>query len=67
MRIAVGVDTGKGRHQAAAYDPQGDRIVGQVGFSVDRADSNTSVSSWNIWRPSQTRLSSVSRRPDTIT
>jgi hypothetical protein len=37
MCIAVGVDTGKARHQAAAYDPQSHRIVGQLGFSVDRA------------------------------
>ncbi|MBV9172112.1 MAG: transposase [Chloroflexi bacterium] len=36
MHITVGVDTGKGRHQAAGYDPDAQRIVGQLGFSVDR-------------------------------
>jgi hypothetical protein len=35
--MAVGIDTGKSRHQAAAYDPRTERMVGQVGFSVDRA------------------------------
>ena len=37
MRVAVGVDTGKGRHEAAAYDPLADKMVGQLGFAVDRA------------------------------
>jgi transposase len=36
-QVTVGVDTGKARHQAAAYDPAVERIVGQVSFSVDRA------------------------------
>jgi len=37
LRVAVGVDTGKGRHEAAAYDPLADKMVGQLGFAVDRA------------------------------
>src|SRR5919199_207241 len=37
VQVTVGVDTGKARHQAAAYDPAAERIVGQVSFSVDRA------------------------------
>lgn len=37
VHMTVGVDTGKCRHQAAAYDPDAERIVGQVGFTVDRA------------------------------
>src|SRR5256885_8566804 len=37
LQVTVGVDTGKARHQAAAYDPTAERIVGQVSFSVDRA------------------------------
>jgi transposase len=36
MQVAVGVDTGKSRHQAAAYDPAAQRMTGQVAFSVDR-------------------------------
>jgi transposase len=36
MQLAVGVDTGKSRHQAAAYDPAAERMIGQVAFSVDR-------------------------------
>jgi transposase len=37
LQVTVGVDTGKARHQAAAYDPTAERIVGQVSFPVDRA------------------------------
>jgi transposase len=37
VQVMVGVDTGKARHQAAAYDPAPEQIVGQVGFGVDRA------------------------------
>ena len=37
VQALVGVDTGKARHQAAAYDPAAEQIVGQVGFGVDRA------------------------------
>jgi transposase len=35
-RIAVGIDTGKRRHQAAAYDIDAGIWVGQLGFSVSR-------------------------------
>jgi hypothetical protein len=45
MQVAVGVATGKGRHQAAAYEPVADRIVGQLGFSVDRRGPRASGSS----------------------
>ncbi|MBV9544073.1 MAG: IS110 family transposase [Chloroflexi bacterium] len=34
--MTLGVDTGKGRHQAAAYDPDAQRLVSQLGFTVDR-------------------------------
>ncbi|MGI9145788.1 MAG: hypothetical protein ACR2IK_04445 [Chloroflexota bacterium] len=37
MHMAVGVGTGKCRHQAAAYDPDAERIVGQASSTVDRA------------------------------
>jgi transposase len=34
--IAIGVDTGKTQHQAAAVDPQTGRVLGQLRFRVDR-------------------------------
>jgi Transposase len=37
MHMTVGVDTGRRRHQAAVYGPATERIMGQVGFAVDRA------------------------------
>jgi Transposase len=37
MPIVVGVDVGKGRHQAAAYAPSGERWLGQLSFEVGRA------------------------------
>jgi hypothetical protein len=37
MRVAMGVDTGKGRHEAAADDPLADKMLVQLGFAVDRA------------------------------
>ena len=36
-RISVGVDVGKGGHQAAGYDPARDRVVGRISFPVSRA------------------------------
>ena len=36
-RVTVGVDVGKGTHQAAGYDPAADRVVGRVTFPVSRA------------------------------
>ena len=36
MRIVVGIDTGKTRHQAAAYEVDGANWVGQLGFAVGR-------------------------------
>jgi transposase len=35
-QICVGVDTGKSRHQAAAYDVEGATWVGQLSFAVGR-------------------------------
>src|SRR5581483_11666225 len=35
--VTVGVDVGKGGHRAAAYGPAADRVLGQLGFDVDRA------------------------------
>src|SRR5919206_1773366 len=36
-RIAIGVDTGRSRHQAAAVDPEQGRVLGQLRFRVDRS------------------------------
>ena len=36
-RITVGVDIGKGSHQAAGYDPATDRVLGRVTLPVSRA------------------------------
>src|SRR5215210_7964634 len=36
-RITVGVDIGKEHHQAAAYHPADDRIIGHMKFPVSRA------------------------------
>jgi len=36
-RVTVGVDVGKGSHQAAGFDPAADRVVGPVSFTVSRA------------------------------
>ena len=36
MHVAVGVDTGKSCHQAAACDPAAERMIGQMRFRVDR-------------------------------
>jgi hypothetical protein len=36
VRIVVGVDTGKTRHQAAAYEVDSANWVGQLGFTVGR-------------------------------
>ena len=36
-RVTVGVDVGKGTHQAAGYDPAADRVVGRVTFPVSWA------------------------------
>ncbi len=55
MHMAVGVDTGKRRHHAAAYDPATERIVGQVGLAVDRAGFDQFHSFWNVSRQCQTR------------
>jgi len=35
-RITVGVDVGKGSHQAAGYNPARDRVVGRITFPVSR-------------------------------
>ena len=35
-RIAIGVDTGKTQHQAAAVHPDDGRVLGQLRFRVDR-------------------------------
>ena len=37
VQIAVGIDTGKTRRQAAAHEVEGARWVGHLGFSVGRA------------------------------
>jgi transposase len=36
-RVTVGIDVGKGSHQAAGYDPAADRVIGRVSFPVSRA------------------------------
>ena len=36
-RIAIGVDTGKTQHQAAAVDSDHGRVLGQLRFRVDRS------------------------------
>lgn len=36
-RVTVGVDVGKGSHQAASYDPAADGVVSRVSFPVSRA------------------------------
>jgi hypothetical protein len=35
--IAIGVDTGKNHHQAAAVDPEHGRVLGQLRFRVDHS------------------------------